>query len=386
MHKNVLRNKSLYFNAMFSYEELEENRKNMVTFDTYLLSFIFVLKLVYGCSVTSDSWSLKSLTDLIEMLIIIKRFLISSDIEEVVTKHFIYKLGLLETDPKKEDYKESVFHNLSLLCETYRLADYYSFDCLLNECHNYFDQNATHVLYYFEKKSKLSPELIRKIIGRDTFGVEEMKIFNLVKKMIRKNGLESTKPLIESIRFSLLTTDQISIICRSNLLDGIIGDSIENFIKTTFGSPSRVCLERERLFKTKDISYERATLSRTLTLRLASDLGISRSDLNPIHLTTIQLSIETLINHIVLEVELNRKADSFVSFNYFIRIVLYSSSGQMTRFRYFLTPVQEIHEYYFVPKLVSYIHIYCDKQIVIKSLSYEMTSNVKEDKFLSLSL
>ena len=382
-NKEVLRIKSLYFEALFKYEELEENRQQMVRIETYLHSFIFVLKLMYGCPVSRDSWRLKSITDLIEMLVIVKRFLISSDIEELVTKEYIKKLNLLSAHPKGDDFKEEVYHNLSLLCESYKIANYYSFDCLLNECHNYIDRHSTLALSYFEKKNKFPLELMRRIVERDTFGVEEIKIFYLVKKLIRKNGLEATKPMIETIRFSLLTGDQLKGIMKSGHLDGVIGDSIKNFIKTQFGSPSRVCLERERLFKTEDISYEKATISRSLSLRLSSDLGINSEELNPIHLTTIQLPIETLVNHIILDIDLKRSPTGSFQVNYFFRITLFSSKGQKTRYRYFVTPLQEVHEYYFTPKLVSFLHIFCDKQIVIKSLSYEMTENVKPYKMLS---
>jgi hypothetical protein len=154
--------------------------------------------------------------------------------------------------------------------------------------------------------------LLEKILNRKSFGVEEMSIFNLIKKIIRKNGLKVTKPLIDVIHYPLPSPEQVSIIIKSGVFKGVIGDSIMDYITRSQGSYSRVYFEIEKKFRTEDVSYERARLSRSSSSHLLYNPRVSQEDLNPIQLTIINLPIETLINHITIDIEKPAKYD-FVS-------------------------------------------------------------------------
>jgi hypothetical protein len=367
-----------------------EIQKMEISLETQLEAFVFVLKLSYGCLVNEYDWLQKSITDIIESLIIAHRFLFCNQIKKLLSKQYFKKLQLLELESSHQNYSKSVSDNLSLICETYRLANFYDFEYLINECHDYFDKHATDSLLYFEKHLNYPIVLLEKILNRKSFGVEEMSIFYLVKKMIRKNGLKVAKPLIDVIRYPLLSLEQLSIITKSRVLKGVIGDSILKFMTTSEGSCSRVCFEIEKKFQTKDVSYQRARLSRSslfhllFDMYLYYDLIVSREDLNPIQLTIINLPIETLINHITIDIVKSPKYNFVRSldFLYFFKIELFSSDGQKTIYKYFLIPILDLQDFYFEPKLVSHINIYCDNKILIESLSYEFTKNVVELKHL----
>ncbi len=378
-----MRLRSDYFEAMFRNKMIETQKKE-IRLETQLEAFVFILKLSYGCLVNEDAWILKSITDIIESLIIAHRFLFCNEIKRHLSKQYFKKLELLELEPSHQNYSKSVSDNLSLICETYRLANFYNFEYLINQCHDYFDKHATDSLLYFEKHLNYPIVLLEKILSRKSFGVEEMSIFNLVKKMVRKNGLKVTKPLIDVIRYSLLSPEQLSIIIKSGVFEGVIGDSIMNYIIRSQGSCSRVCFEIEKKFRTEDVSYERAKLSRSSSFHLLYNLRVSREDLNPIQLTIINLPIETLINHITIDIVKPAKYDFVrrLDFLYFFKIELFSSDGQKTIYKYFIIPILDLQDFYFEPKLVSLINIYCDNKILIESLSYEFTKNVVELKFL----
>jgi hypothetical protein len=85
-----------------------------------------------------------------------------------------------------------------------------------------------------------------------------------------------------------------------------------NYITTSEGSCSRVCFEIKKKFRTEDVSYERARLSRSSSFHLLFNLRVSQEDLNLIQLTIINLLIETLINHITIDIVKPAKYD-FVS-------------------------------------------------------------------------
>ena len=373
---------------MFRYANFRENRRHVVSLDCDLHAFVFVLKLLYGCGVSSDAWKLKSLEEVIVMMTIINRFLITSDVEQVVTEQFISRLGLFDTVATDPEYKEKTSHNFSLLLEAYQLAKRYHFECLTRRCLDYFDAHSSQLVSFFEKKMKYSPELIHQIIERDSFGVPEIKIFNLVKKMIQKIGLEATKPLVRAIRFSQLSRSELSEVYASNILKGANGVVTLNFMKQSINSCARICHEKERVFSTSDISCQKATLSRCLSVRLMKDLSVSEGELDSIHKTTIRLTIPTVINHIVLNLGHKSKGTTRVGtiyskLAYFFRIVLIGHDGKKTELKYFLIPHFDIlTEYFFAAKPVDHIQIYCDRDIVIHSLSYGLTENVIDSKFL----
>ena len=179
-----------------------------------------------------------------------------------------------------------------------------------------------------------------------------------IEKLIQKNGLEGTLPMIETLRlrqFRKLTVDQ-----HKRFVSLYI-----NNIKIQYQSYGRVCLEKERLFKIEDISYKKLKTFAVLNL-----------------LTTIQLSIVTLVNHIILDIE-QKGSHSWTSVfqvNYFLRIVLFPGNVENTRYQYLVDSFQEVLELYLTPKLVSFVEIYCNKHIIIKSLSYERTQNVRPDQ------
>jgi len=213
-----------------------------------------------------------------------------------------------------------------------------------------------------------------------------MSIFNLVTRLVRKNGIKAMKPLIDIIRFNLLSLEQLSVITKSKVLDGVIGDSISKFMNTSQGSCSRVCFETEKMFRTDDVSYQKARLSRSSSFHLLFNLNVSQEDLNPISLTIINLPIETLINHIIIDIVKPAKYDFVGRLNllYYYKIELVSSDGQKTCYKYFIIPILDVQEFYFEPKLVSYVNIYCDNKILIESISYEFTKNVDKEKYLKI--
>ncbi len=73
------------------------------------------------------------------------------------------------------------------------VANFYHFQYFINQCHDNFDKHATDPLLYFEKHLNYPIVLLEKILNRKSFGVEEMSIFNFVKKIIRKNGFKVAK-------------------------------------------------------------------------------------------------------------------------------------------------------------------------------------------------
>ncbi len=166
-----------------------ETQKMEISLETQLEEFAFVLKLSYGCLVNEYDWVQKSITDIIGSLIIAQRFLFRNEIKKLLSKKYFKKWQLLELEWSHQNYSKSVSDNLSLISETYRLANFYDFEYLINECHDYFDKHATDSLLCFEKHPNY-PIVLLKILNRKSFGVEEMSIFYLVKKMIRRNGLK----------------------------------------------------------------------------------------------------------------------------------------------------------------------------------------------------
>lgn len=314
------------------------------------------------------------------MIAIINRFFITWDVEEVVTKQFIAKLGLLDTTWADPEYKEKMCQNFSLMLEALQLANRCHFGCLTAKCLDYFDSHSTQLLAYFEKKPKHSPELLLQIMERNTFGVPEIKIFSLVKKLIQKNGLEIMRPLLKAIRFSQFMNEDLSEVYASNILKGANGVVLLNHIKSSFKSSSRVCTEKERFFETKDIDRQKATLSRCLSFRLVQYSWVTEDDLDVIHKNTVRLSMPTMINHIVFE--LNKLPNHYYKLWYFFRIVITGSDGQKTKLRWFLSHLIDVNEYFFDAKPVDQIDIYCNKDIVIRSMKYRLTENIIESKFL----
>ncbi|KAK3093519.1 hypothetical protein FSP39_016697 [Pinctada imbricata] len=208
-HKVILAARSEYFRAML-YGGLKESMPGTSEIelkDTSAAAFRVLLKYIYNGRINLLEIKEENLLDILGLA---------------------HRFGFEELETSISDYLKAILNN-SNVCLIYDIANMYSLTSLCLVCKEFIDRNAQDILTD-EAFLNLSQSSVTALISRSSFYAPEIDIFNSVKDWADHNQGIDASPILESVRLSLMSMDELLNKVRPTGL--VSADSILDAIKT----------------------------------------------------------------------------------------------------------------------------------------------------------
>ncbi|CAN7988268.1 unnamed protein product [Ixodes hexagonus] len=196
-HRLILASCSSYFRALLYGGMRESQQDEVVLQDTPREAFELLLRYIYTGKL--------QLSGLKECVVL-----------EVLELSHLY--GFLELEAGVSRFLEQVL-GVGNVCRIYDRACLYQLEALAGACRLFVDRHAAAILAS-DAFLTLSPEVLREMIGRDSFFAPEVDIFRAVCAWVGHNPAADPKPILEMVRLSLLTVPELLNVVRPSDLVG----------------------------------------------------------------------------------------------------------------------------------------------------------------------
>jgi len=194
-HKVILAARSEYFRAMLFGGMKESSQNEIKLVDTPLIAFKHLLRYIYTGNMSLNNFKEDLILDILGLA---------------------HLYGFLDLETSISDYLKAVL-NVRTVCLIYDTASLYQLSGLANASLMFMDRHAMEVLNH-DSFLTLSESAVKSIISRDSFCAAEVDIFKAVASWSEANPGIDIQPILEEIRLSLLTIQDLLKVVRPTFL------------------------------------------------------------------------------------------------------------------------------------------------------------------------
>ncbi|XP_071078772.1 BTB/POZ domain-containing protein 9-like [Haliotis cracherodii] len=208
-HKVILAARSEYFRALLfgGMKESQPGTTEIELQDTPNIAFSALLKYMYTGRMNLIEIKEENLLDILGLA---------------------HRFGFVELEGAISDYLKAILNSRNV-CFIYDLANMYNLASLCQVCKEYIDRNASDILHS-EPFLTLSQSSVKQLICTDSFCAPEIDIFKAIKSWADQNQGQDPTPILDSVRFSLMTMQELLNDVRPTGL--VSADAILDAIKT----------------------------------------------------------------------------------------------------------------------------------------------------------
>ncbi|RWS19840.1 BTB/POZ domain-containing protein 9-like protein [Leptotrombidium deliense] len=222
VHKMILASSCPYFDAMLFGETNESKMKTIRLNNTPKIAFKLAIQYIYTSEIIEDDLNQEAV---FELLCLANEYMYPQ-----LVKYALSRIDLSNL-------------NLDVLPDILDIAIKFELDEFKEKCLQKFDSSAEAVVGSENIFTKLSLELVRTLLSRDTFAANETNIFRAIIKWFNVNGKPNEwKSLVKQIRWNFITVaDLLSEMNGSRILKFEDYSSIDSSFPNTHRNASQCC-------------------------------------------------------------------------------------------------------------------------------------------------
>jgi len=167
-HKIILAARSEYFRALLFSGMKETNCETIEINEAKPGAFKLLLQYIYTGKICLRNEKEESVIDLLSL---------------------VHQYGLIDLQKSISDYLESIL-DIRNVCSIYDISSLYQLKSLQETCARFIDKNSL-VLIKQNTFLQLSCDSLASVISRDSFSLNEIDIFQMVKEWHETNGIKS---------------------------------------------------------------------------------------------------------------------------------------------------------------------------------------------------